>query len=125
MLADSGYPLKTFTMTPVNVPETQPEERYNIAHARTRVAIEQNIGVLKRRFAGLHYGLRSQPPRACKAVVACVVLHNIANERGDGVAEGDNIPLDPIHVYPAEPERQGRMNAGQMVRRRVIANYFT
>ncbi len=121
LLESSGFPLKTFMMTPLTCQtrsqKTETEPRYNAAHACTRVAIEQNIRVLKRRFAGLHYGLRSQPARHCRTKVACAVLHNIANQKGNVVVEENEIFFDPI--YLAQPGVQG------MVRRRVIENYFT
>lgn len=65
-------------------------QRYNTAHCRTRVLIEQTVGVLKRRFSCLHSELRLSPQRACVAVVACCVLHNIGINRGDIISNSDD-----------------------------------
>jgi hypothetical protein len=56
--------------------------RYNSAHRKTRVLIENTFGSWKRRFALLHQENRREIPNVCKDVAACAVLHNIAVENG-------------------------------------------
>ena len=68
-------------MTPYIHPQTRPQLRYNMAHKRTRVLVENTIGVLKRRFPCLHFGLRVNPGRANTIIAACIVLHNVAISR--------------------------------------------
>lgn len=70
-------------MTPFPVPSTPAEVKFNNAHAKTRVTIEQTFGILKRRFSCLHSGLRTSPEKACTIVLACAVLHNIGIDRND------------------------------------------
>lgn len=83
ILGDSGYPLRTWLLTPFNDPEPDtPEYRYNTFHKNTRVKIECCNGVLKSRFRCLlkHRMLHYAPNVACKIISACVVLHNICRE---------------------------------------------
>lgn len=70
-------------MTPFPVPSTPAQVKFNNAHAKTRVTIEQTFGILKRRFSCLHSGLRTSPEKACTIVLACAVLHNIGIDIND------------------------------------------
>ena len=56
LLGDSGYPLRDWLMTPYLSPASRSQERYNVAHIRTRNVVERCIGVLKKRWACLHRG---------------------------------------------------------------------
>lgn len=78
LIGDSGYPCKPWLLTPFLKPKNLSEERYNRAHKKTRVIIEQAFGRWKRRFHSMHVELRVQPSAACKLIVACCVLQNIA-----------------------------------------------
>ena len=78
MLGDSGYPCRRYLLTPFLQPRTQPQVRYNRAHKRTRVIVEHSIGVLKKRFPCLHFGLRCLTGRSPAIIAACIVLNNIA-----------------------------------------------
>lgn len=95
LLGDSGYPCRTYLMTPFNTTnDMRYRERYNTALCRTRVLIEQTYGILKRRFPCLAVGLRTDPGRACQYVVACVVLHNVGILRQDIVT----LSLDDLTI---------------------------
>ncbi|XP_043217108.1 putative nuclease HARBI1 [Amphibalanus amphitrite] len=58
LLGDSAYPSRRYLLTPINHPGTAAEERYNKAHCRTRVCVEQAFGQLKMRWWCLKHGLR-------------------------------------------------------------------
>lgn len=86
MLGDSGYACRSYLLTPVLRPESAAEVRYNIAHKKTRVIVEQLFGVLKRRFPCLHYGLRTKLSTTVAIICATAVLHNLCIRNNlDGV----------------------------------------
>ena len=78
LIGDSGYRLLAFLLTLYRNPTEDWQVAYNRALLRTRVIVEQAFGILKRRFACLSIPLRLKPDRACKVIVTCVILHNIA-----------------------------------------------
>ncbi|XP_033755823.1 putative nuclease HARBI1 [Pecten maximus] len=81
LLGDSGYPLKEWLMTPIGHPRAGQEERYNLAHCRTRNVVERAFGVLKARFRCLHKTGGSLPynPQKCAKMIECAIrLHNLA-----------------------------------------------
>nr|XP_027221123.1 putative nuclease HARBI1 [Penaeus vannamei] len=47
LLRHSGYPCRSYLLTPVQGPTTDKERRYNTAHTKTRNVIERAFGVLK------------------------------------------------------------------------------
>ncbi|KAK0144027.1 putative nuclease HARBI1 [Merluccius polli] len=98
-------------------PEPGPQQRFNVAHCRTRAQVEMTIGILKSRFQCLQK-LRVTPERACDIIVACVVLHNIAIIRGEQhPAVQINDPADD-HPIPAD------VQDGRAARDLIARNYF-
>ncbi|KAK6325537.1 hypothetical protein J4Q44_G00048790 [Coregonus suidteri] len=88
---DSGYPLKTWLLTPLTNPQTDRERRYNDAHSRTRSVVERAIGQLKCRWCCLDRTggmLLYRPDKVCRIILACGVLHNVAHRHG--------IPLEAL-----------------------------
>ncbi|KAJ3662030.1 hypothetical protein Zmor_006397 [Zophobas morio] len=84
LLGDSGYPLRSWLLTPVR-PEPQEntsEYRFNIQHKRVRSLVERCNGLLKGRFRCCLKDrvLRYRPEVAGKIINACVVLHNLCIE---------------------------------------------
>jgi hypothetical protein len=104
LLGDSGYPLRTWLMTPFDdvVPNT-PEADFNRVHKTTRVKIECCNGVLKSRFRCLlkHRMLHYHPTVACKIINACVVLHNICTTHRipEPDDEDENVPEIDFGMY--------------------------
>ncbi|KAF4086839.1 hypothetical protein AMELA_G00088930 [Ameiurus melas] len=45
-----GYPCRPNLITPYPEPEPGPQQRFNLAHCRTRARVEMTIGLLKARF---------------------------------------------------------------------------
>lgn len=77
LLGDSGYACRRYLLTPVLRPETDAEVRYNTAHTKTRVIVEQLFGIWKRRFPCLYYGLRTKLSTSIAIICATAVLHNL------------------------------------------------
>ena len=118
LLGDRGYPCQPSLLTPYPDPEPGPQQRFNVAHCRTRARVEMTIGILKSRFQCLQK-LRVTPERACDIIVACVVLHNIAIIRGEQhPAVQINDPADD-HPIPAADVQDGRA-----ARDLIARNYF-
>ena len=74
------FALATHLLTPVLHPRDEADERFNVAHKRTRQCIERAFGVTKQRFRCLDKSggdLTYAPEKCCKIVVACMILHNM------------------------------------------------
>ncbi|XP_061600257.1 putative nuclease HARBI1 [Cololabis saira] len=85
LLGDSGYPLRSYLVTPVTNPATPAEERFNEAHTDTRTHIERMFGRWKSRFRCIHRswgGLRLTPAKSCGVIVVTAMLHNMAVRAG-------------------------------------------
>ncbi|XP_023311855.1 putative nuclease HARBI1 [Anoplophora glabripennis] len=83
LLGDSGYPLTNYFLTPLANPVTQGQQLYNEAHIRTRNIIERLIGVWKRRFPVIAYGIRLKLETVKTVIIATTVLHNLAREMNE------------------------------------------
>nr|XP_024654062.1 putative nuclease HARBI1 [Maylandia zebra] len=120
LLGDRGYPCLSFLLTPYPDPESGPQQRYNLAHCRTRARVEMTIGMLKARFQCLQR-LRVAPERACDIIVACVILHNIATIRGEHCPAEPDISSDPHDEHPDPPTN---VQDGRAVRDTICHNHF-
>ncbi|KAG0722400.1 putative nuclease HARBI1 [Chionoecetes opilio] len=124
LLGDSGYPLESFLMTPVRNHTTASEERYNWAHTRTRVIVEQTFGILKSRFRCLHKSggvLMYKPLKCAKIVTSCLLLHNRCVTSGIPVPQQLEEDEQP-DVAPVD----GRADheTGRVIRDSIIQNFF-
>lgn len=120
LLGDSGYPLRSYLLTPVANPQTAAEERYNNAHSRGRVCVERCFGVLKNRFRCLSSSggaLEYSPGFVCQIMTACCVLHNIAitNKLPNPIQGPHDVPDDAVPHWEVNVEP-----AGRSLRNRVI-----
>ncbi|KAK5643411.1 hypothetical protein RI129_007256 [Pyrocoelia pectoralis] len=141
LLGDSGYPLRTWLLTPLEhePQENTPEYFYNRAHKRVRCGIERCNGLLKMRFRCLlkervlHYA----PDVACQIINACIVLHNMCIEHNIEIPEYDenaNIDFGMIqgqllgHDHQNNDKVLRRVNpeltAGRRLRNHLIQNVF-
>ena len=89
IIADSGFPLRSYLMTPFSrKPRYSKEEHYfNYAHSSTRMIVENTFGMLKNRWACLHDKIDSRnlsviQGRVPKLIWACCILPNICIDRG-------------------------------------------
>lgn len=133
-IGDSGYPVDMHLMTPIGTPANAAEQRFNISLKKTRVVVEQTIGIWKSRFKCVHHkgGTLCYAPVKCGKIAAeTMLLHNYCRER--------NIPvLDEVVVNPDDmddPEavpvpaggggRDARVIVGNGMRRQIIAQHFS
>ena len=91
ILADGGYALKNYLITPINDPVTNAEKLFNESQIRTRNKIECTFGVWKCRFPCLAIGMRFTVDDVLPVIVATAVLHNRAR-----LAAEDLPPDDPL-----------------------------
>ncbi|KAJ2938479.1 hypothetical protein O0L34_g12924 [Tuta absoluta] len=82
------YSLKPYIMTPIpkitKKSPVSPEKYYNTVHSQTHNAVLETIKHLKSRWKCLQAACNKQfdPAMMSMMVVACCILHNIANNRG-------------------------------------------
>ncbi|XP_048339756.1 putative nuclease HARBI1 isoform X2 [Sphaerodactylus townsendi] len=91
---DSSFFLRTWLMTPLHIPETPAEYRYNLAHSTTHNVIERTFRTLRSRFRcldGSKGTLQYSPEKASHIILACCVLHNISLEHGLSVGSSPTI----------------------------------
>ena len=67
LLADVGYSLRKYLLTPCPHPETRAQQNYKAAHIRTHNCVERMI-VWKRSFPVLSLGLRTKRQAALTIV---------------------------------------------------------
>uniref|UniRef100_A0A8C4RES4 Putative nuclease HARBI1 n=1 Tax=Eptatretus burgeri TaxID=7764 RepID=A0A8C4RES4_EPTBU len=116
LLGDPAYTCRTFMLTPVRIPVTAAERRYNRANRSTWGVIKRALGMWKRDFLLEHN---------MAIIVATVCLHNLARRRNDPLPE-------PDHDVPCEnlPEPNQRPNTveadlrGTTFRQRFILEHF-
>ncbi|CAG2189723.1 HARBI1 [Mytilus edulis] len=82
------------------------QARFNRRHCSTRSTIERTFGIWKKRFHILGSEIRMKPDKACRIIIACGILHNIAIMRNEPeVAEEqliDNQPQMPPYNGPQD-----------------------
>ncbi|XP_055906495.1 putative nuclease HARBI1, partial [Eupeodes corollae] len=80
ILGDSGYPGSKILLTPFRVSAilSEPEQRYNRSHIRTRNHIECLFGQLKNKFRCCFNGIQLNYETAKASIVAICILHNIS-----------------------------------------------
>lgn len=69
---DSGYPIREYFLTPLEHPINRGEILYNRHLIHARNIVERTIGVWKRRFPILAYGMRLKLETAQAVCIATV-----------------------------------------------------
>ncbi|XP_061390004.1 putative nuclease HARBI1 isoform X1 [Musca vetustissima] len=80
LLADSGYPLEPWCITPYRNPaDGSPESKFNEVHSSARCIVERTIGILKARWKIVCHDRRSRysPVKMALFGNVCAALHNI------------------------------------------------
>ena len=129
ILGDSGYPNRSWLVTPFASPTTPAQCRFNNSLCKTRWIIEQAFGRWKRRFFCLRSRLRYSPKKCCKIIVACAILHNIAVSRRLPFVTENNNPLPPFDDLadmniPLPSIESGRLD-GALFRQHVVDTCFS
>ncbi|GFW07630.1 putative nuclease HARBI1 [Trichonephila clavipes] len=119
LLGDSGYPLRSYPMTPFLNPVGAGQVRYNAAHARARNVVERQYGVWKKRFSCIDTPFRCSLETAQTVIVATAVLHNLALSLGDDEDE-DSRPLQQDDTMVNHSQEHG----GIAKRNAIVANFF-
>lgn len=72
--------MRPYFLTPLVNPALRSERLYNESHIRSRNCIERCIGVWKRRFPIIAYGMRIKEETVLRVIVATAVLYNLAKD---------------------------------------------
>lgn len=109
-------------MTPYLITDTMPKVSFNksLHVCKTRVLIEQTFGILKRQFPCLKMGLRVEPEKCTRIVIASSVLHNI------GIIRGDIVQYDLEEILEENNFQilLMRANEGDAVRDNICSTFF-
>ena len=125
LLGDGGYPALPYLLTPLLNPTTQPQRAYNSSHIRTRTTIERLFGIMKRRFPCLSFGLRVKLETSMAVIVAVAILHNIARQLGEAEFDEDQQDLQEDEDVQQNLLPLHDNVRGNIVRARLIQQYFT
>ncbi|XP_029405745.2 putative nuclease HARBI1 [Bactrocera dorsalis] len=99
VLADSGYALENFVLTPFRSAENgSPQHICNKKHAAARNIVERTIGLLKSRFRCMQRSLNYEPGFACSIINVCCALHNICR-KNTGPLQDDYCSYDENFDY--------------------------
>lgn len=83
LLADEGYGIAPWLMTPFKDAHGELKNSYNCLHSKERIIIERVFGQVKRRFPMLKEKIRVKTERIPSLIAACFILHNIAKYLGE------------------------------------------
>ncbi|KAK5650419.1 hypothetical protein RI129_001448 [Pyrocoelia pectoralis] len=123
ILGDSGYALQKYLITPLLHPHTEGQQLFNEAQIRSRNPIERLFGVWKRRFPILSLGLRLSLETTQKVIIACAVLHNIAQEKNE------ETPVDDPDVVAEVDINDEEVHGAQIIEehdyRQIFIDYFS
>ncbi|XP_041368786.1 putative nuclease HARBI1 [Gigantopelta aegis] len=135
ILGDSGYMLREWLFTPLVNPVTCKERSYNFYHSSACTAVEQAIGVLKRRWHCLRR-LRLEPAKACKVITVCIMLHNYdrklkledptdsdSDSECDSSSQNTHFDVEEVKHAKNPVSERARFAAGKAARCQLI-NYF-
>ncbi|XP_060103238.1 putative nuclease HARBI1 [Heteronotia binoei] len=121
ILADSAYPLRRWLMTPYGGNVGPQELRFNTVHSRCRNMVERAFGHLKARWRCIGTLLPVQQENINSVIAACVILHNLCEERGHAAPDesvnsnNSNVANDEAEPDPPlDDERQ--LQEGRRVR---------
>lgn len=124
LLGDSGYPCRSYLLTPFLRPVTPAQEAYNVAQRSTRNVVERCFGIWKKRFPCLSFGLRNNIQTSLHVIVACAVLHNIGFLYNDEPFELDDMDYNPDNDDLNVPPANRFQNENTAVRDALVMTVF-
>ncbi|CAH2325929.1 nuclease HARBI1 [Pelobates cultripes] len=125
-LIDHAFLLRPWLMTPVQIPGSSSEYRYNMAHSATHTVMERTQRALRLRFRcldGSKATLQYSPEKASQIILACCILHNIALQHGldiwtDSGGPGLEQEEECVHMEPVDSE-------AYRMRQEIILTHFS
>ncbi|XP_053556559.1 putative nuclease HARBI1 [Bombina bombina] len=113
-------------ITPLRNPADEAQERYNWAHKWTRGVVERMFGLLKMCLRCLDRSggaLQYSPRKVAKIVIACSVLHKIA--QWAGMLQAVQAPRDLLQDEEDNPVLEGPFRDEELnVRDNIINRNF-
>lgn len=107
IVADGGcYPMRRWLMKPFGQCTDRREKNFDSALYRARDVAERAFGRLKARWRCIYARLNVFPENVTSLVRACVILHNICEEKGHALL-GDHSEEGHIHGDRCDPRSAG------------------
>lgn len=129
LIGDSSFFLCTWLMTPLHIPQTTAEYRYNMAHSATHNIIERTFRTIRSRFRcldGSKGTLQYSPEKAGHIVLACCVLHNISRSLSHGLDVWSSPTMEPMEQSEEEYEQMESLDSeADKVRQELMLTHFS
>ncbi|XP_048345239.1 putative nuclease HARBI1 [Sphaerodactylus townsendi] len=90
IVADGAYPVRRWLMTPFGQGLDRRERNFDDALCRAHSVVEGAFGRLKARWRRLSLPLNGYQKNVTATARACVILHNICEEKGHAILEEDS-----------------------------------
>lgn len=126
LIADAGYPLEPWVITPVAAPNNDRERRFNISQRFCRNVVERFNGVFKSKFRCMssEHTLNYAPEKCSKLINACAIVYNICVEMQDIDDDYAYQNEENEIEYVEEDVHQNWLIRGRAVRQQIIDSYF-
>lgn len=126
LLGDSAYSLSPWLMTPFLQPCSAAQQAFNNMHSLTCSVMQRTLRILKCRLRCLdHSGggaLQYSPDTACQIILACCMLHNLAQRSGMQVDGEETLPAS-VDIPPSEAP-PGDSEEGIQTRDQLVTTIF-
>ncbi|XP_054845619.1 uncharacterized protein LOC129336516 [Eublepharis macularius] len=125
ILSDGAYPMRPWLMKPYGkLAVSSREQNFDRCLSRCRNQVEKSFGRLKGRWQCLLQRLKAREENLVSIITACVILHNICEERGQHCLGELRDPL-PVLLHDEGVEVQGNsktlLEGGKKVRDALAA----
>lgn len=126
LLGDGAYPASLWLLKPYPLQEniTRERRRFNKALSSSRARVENAFGLLKCRWRCLMKRLDNELQNVPKTVMACAVLHNICQIRGDQFIDDQEV-LNEVLNQEREARRIRQMNNDYCADADILREHLT